>query len=628
MGTSGKDVNALTYEAVQHLVNSSDAFHNWSPEQKRSFLQQLEVEVMQRQQETSPLTLKSVDELVGQSFRVQKYQRGYKWTPRQVRNLLDDIDGFSSDTIDSFYCLQPLVVSYRRSEPWELIDGQQRLTTIYLVLSYLNSPPFTLIYETRRSCTDFLESLPSRGIGGNQTWDNFIEVHGMEFDNVDNYHFFRAWQTIDEWFTVHTDKRESWRDKLLHQTKFIWYNVLAREEEKATDVFMRINSGKIALTNAELVKALFLKQANSWTDDFQREEIAREWDHFEQQLQDDTFWYFLTGKRGTAMPNRIELLFDVCSGRQDKTDDPLYTFNYFVMTKSSLEEEWKQIKRLFLQFKDWFEDGQLYHLIGFLVAAEIRSVGDLAKEKRSYSKTDFRQNLVNHIREEFADVILDNLRYGTDNVTIQRLLLLFNVVLSMDAVKFGNRFPFERYIKDRWSLEHIHAQHSQKLDDEAAANAFCALLKPLLMAADHEAFDDVESKNKLRKLTALLDDLDREPNKRSDTAKALIEKLRVDSFAYFGDNLTEAEKDSVDNLALLDRSANSSLNNAIFPEKRKRIRDLDRTGKFIPIGTKEVFMKYHSENVTQMSIWSKADREAYLDELKDALNPYLASSQT
>lgn len=637
MDTSGQEIQNLTFEAVRDLVTSSETCQDWSYEQKDGFLQQLQSEVKRRQHMSSPLIEKSIRQLIddGLPFLVEKYQRGYKWTAIQVDNLLNDIDAFAPETHDSFYCLQPLVVSYQENPScWELIDGQQRLTTIYLVLSYLGIPSFPLIYKTRPGCTNFLASLPKRGIIGDSSWSTFVQTHGREVDNVDNFHFFQAWLTIARWFDRHQDIRQSWLDKLLHKTKVIWYNTMASDKKETTQIFIRINSGKIALTNAELVKALFLRKDSTVDSEISREEIAWKWDYIEQELQNDAFWYFLTGSRGIEMPNRIELLFDIRARRPAaKSEDPFYTFNHFA-NQANFEQEWREINKLFLRLKDWFEDDETYHLIGFLVATKVKSVGELAKDEEIYTKRKFTDLLKRYLQEHFAKVDLEGLRYSVDNRTIQQVLLLFNVQKCMvysqsnrrsanDGLvrESANRFPFDRYIKENWSLEHIHAQHSQKLDDKDAVTVFYCALKPILINAEQESYADPAAKQQLKHLTDQLEALNAEPNKGSAEAKKLIAELRSGSFSYFGEGIDEAEVDSIDNLALLNRDDNSKLNNAIFPEKRKMIRAFDQIGRFIPAGTKDVFMKYYTDNVTQMSRWSKDDRAAYLKNLKEALIP-------
>lgn len=99
------------------------------------------------------IELKSVSELIGMKFFIPSYQRGYRWTEQQVKDLLNDIWEFSKKKKQEyeFYCLQPLVVKRKNEDvlnsikaatsieevetllkgSWEVIDGQQRLTEYF-----------------------------------------------------------------------------------------------------------------------------------------------------------------------------------------------------------------------------------------------------------------------------------------------------------------------------------------------------------------------------------------------------------------------------------------------------------------------------------------------------------------
>ncbi|HGF7372278.1 TPA: DUF262 domain-containing protein, partial [Vibrio cholerae] len=87
------------------------------------------------------LELKPINDLLDLSFFIPAYQRGYRWSKRQVTELLNDVYEFclnKNKTEQDFYCLQPVVVK-ARGDQWELVDGQQRLTTILIILGYFNS---------------------------------------------------------------------------------------------------------------------------------------------------------------------------------------------------------------------------------------------------------------------------------------------------------------------------------------------------------------------------------------------------------------------------------------------------------------------------------------------------------
>ena len=80
---------------------------------------------------TAKLDKKSITDVEGK-FLIPSYQRGYRWRPQEVKLLLEDINAIKEQ---EEYCLQPIVVQ-QKGEQYELIDGQQRLTTLFLLHRY------------------------------------------------------------------------------------------------------------------------------------------------------------------------------------------------------------------------------------------------------------------------------------------------------------------------------------------------------------------------------------------------------------------------------------------------------------------------------------------------------------
>ena len=170
------------------------------------------------------IELKSVSELIGMKFFIPSYQRGYRWTEQQVKDLLNDVNEFIQNKNSDFYSLQPLVVKKRWPDKaleqikekasieeiedyinnceWEVIDGQQRLTTIYIILNYLNTELYDIDYQTREKFGSFLETIKNRDFTFddiNNAFSNFInEGNGKNkfFDNIDFYHVFTSHSTI------------------------------------------------------------------------------------------------------------------------------------------------------------------------------------------------------------------------------------------------------------------------------------------------------------------------------------------------------------------------------------------------------------------------------------------------
>ncbi|GAM63059.1 hypothetical protein JCM19232_4736 [Vibrio ishigakensis] len=139
--------------SIENLIEKyQPEFDSVDSEQMQTFLHHLQNIVASN----NTLILKSVNDILPLSFFVDDYQRGYKWLPQQVRELLNDINEFDSGESE-FYCLQPVVVKHHSAQNtgekgvWELIDGQQRMTTVFMILSFLDNPHHSIEYRTRRA---------------------------------------------------------------------------------------------------------------------------------------------------------------------------------------------------------------------------------------------------------------------------------------------------------------------------------------------------------------------------------------------------------------------------------------------------------------------------------------------
>ena len=234
----------------------------------------------------------SVKKLLEMHFHIPSYQRGYRWTEEEVLALLKDLSEYADSkrlakNISKFYCLQPLVVKKQDSK-YEVIDGQQRLTTVFLILKALEQyakdalgvEGYTLMhldYATRTNCETFFKT---------EAFKEFSD------ENLDFLHISNAYQTIIKWLDSPRKKNDIF-DILLSDTfnaQFIWYEI--DEKENAYEVFRRLNSGKLSLTNSELVKALILNDEDK-DESFNQEDVAREWENIENQLENDALWYFI-----------------------------------------------------------------------------------------------------------------------------------------------------------------------------------------------------------------------------------------------------------------------------------------------------------------------------------------------
>lgn len=561
------------------------------------------------------LETKLIGDIQGDFF-VPDYQRGYRWGKTEVATLLNDINeygGAIKKQDDDNYCLQPIVVR-KIGDKYELIDGQQRLTTLYLIYVYMNKasngfmsePKFSIAYETRKKSEGFLRK---------------PDVSKKE-DNIDFFFIYEAYKTIEDWFSQ-KDKPQSTLTNINKYfdecVKVIWYEV--PDSENSINLFTRLNIGKIPLTSSELVKALFLKEKSK--NMIRQEELSLEWDNMERELHNDEFWGFLTNSEVDKYPTRIDLVLDLISRKTDADKETYRTFFYFDdehKNGKSLEEIWDEIQHNFLTLKEWFFDHEFYHKIGYLIACDSKKLIDILNDYSNKSKTEFRQCLDESIMDSINfKKAFNELDYEHDYNDIKKLLLLFNVesVRQIDDKK--RRFPFGRHKKENWSLEHIHAQHSEGLQtNEKRKEWLNAHIKSLQSIGQQE-----ELISKMEKLVKEI-----EENPKTPKVKEQFEPLLQDVVYVLSPNGEDSEYiHQLSNMALLSSGQNSALSNYAFDAKRNLILEMDKNGAYIPFCTKMVFLKYYSEEGTNLHFWGKNDRDAYVDSMLQMLSNYFPKEQ-
>lgn len=556
------------------------------------------------------ISIKPINELLQHSFFIPAYQRGYRWTEKQVEDLLNDINEFSPKEIPNsnektWYCLQPIVVKQKGENQWEVIDGQQRLTTIYLLIHYINEmwkgkqkiKEFDLEFETRDNSKDFLQTI---------CVDEKLDEVIINNEFIDFHFMSNAYKTIHKWVKSNGElDTGNFESKLIHYTKTIWYET--SKNDNSIDIFTRINSGKIPLTNAELIKALFLNSSNFKNADeekirLKQLEIATEWDRIEYILQDDAFWYFINREENN-LETRIEIIFDLMA-KKSKKDDEYFTFRYFsdkfrTQSKEEITENWKEIKQYFQTLEEWYQDRELYHKLGYLitVGVDIKKILDDKKEK---TKGDFIDWVDEEIKSRLKDIDLEELEYNEKGV--REILLLHNIQTMLNNENETNRFPFDRYKKEAWDVEHIHAIATEvKVKKEDLAQW---LENNFIKTETH--ID--EDKNKL--INEII------------SSKTSIDESQFDELIGY---VLGEEDNKLQNLCLLDSRTNRSYKNASFKKKRKQIIEREIKGTFIPICTKNIFMKYYSTEVKSLEVWNETDRKSYLNDIKETLKNLLST---
>ena len=583
---------------------------------------------------------KTVQELLneqneeGMCFLVPHYQRGYRWQRANVLDLLYDISDFIHSDKKS-YSLQPLVVYHsEKDNTYHVVDGQQRLTTISILLGYLGEKQIDIKYESRKE-------QQNRYVEGNI--------------NIDQHLVNQAYLTIQTWFEQRSEEKDLFvkllKDKLDKKVNFIWY--CTTDNEVAT--FIRLNKDKISLTNAELAKAMLLKRGNFTEDSvLMQKNIATEWNKIENTLNDDAFWCFIRPIEDNR-DTRIDFLFEIIKDKNmlhftptdeignDRFSTFRYFYDYFKEKKASaFDSIWNEIRQLYNIFMHWYNEIEMYHYIGFLIIDNSNCILNLLDEwMKSYMTIpDFKKHLKSEINKvieksgcnDLSKQYKYNEERASDKTKCKPILLLFNIqriiIINRNMnqrtdTQLFNKFPFYLYKSENWDVEHIASNTDNDLTQPSEQKEW---LKTFLL--DSSISDD--NKNRIKCFLGLEESGDFE-----DIRQKLEEEQQ--QVLHKEEHLNDAEKNQIWNFCLLDEHTNRSYGNSVFPVKRRIIMgkemgkeyilndDLEEDIKsnvvaYVPLCTKDVFVKAYTANSTTNREWSKTDAKAYKKEIFECLN--------
>lgn len=572
-------------------------------------------------------------------FNIPSIQRGYRWkADEQVKILLDDILDIAED--EEVYCLQPIVVS--RIEPQEsgnsndeynLIDGQQRLTTLYLIFKALSNLQdkgqlldksqetlkcnISISYEVRKGTAEFLKNL-----GQPNDEENYEE-------NPDYYFLYKAYEKVCGYINNLKEDKTKFVNNL-KKLHVIWYKIETKREGK---VFSDLNSNKIGLCDSDLIKASLLQSLSSkGTSESAKcaenknpieteKKISRflnEWEHIEQSLRKEDFWAFVYGSGDDYIEkNRIELLFDSLVGKK-KNSGQFFTYNKFINKNHSFEE----IKSLFNALNECYVNPTLYNLAGCLISIKGKDAINSIKEEYSNTKTkeEFEEKLKSDLREKILpkgeeDISekIDKISFSENKDYVKPLLLAFNIALIQGRKA---RFDFENYHHNNWDIEHINARNPPGKDEEKSYVLKYLTDKCQNASKDSDDKFPEDDKKNLSKVEQRIYAYAKGESNNEDDRKA-YDELKDKIFTAGGD-------DNLGNLTLLLDKTNRSYGNVPFCFKRKIILNAYYEGSFIPHGTMAVFNKHFTgmRDGTIGLSWSEDDAKKYLEKIKNTISKY------
>ncbi|MDR2406933.1 MAG: DUF262 domain-containing protein [Bacteroidales bacterium] len=456
-------------------------------------------------------------------FIIPRYQRGYRWTVEQVKDLLLDLKTF----VDNFneklniYFLQTLFVknSMKNNDSLELVDGQQRLITAYLIDAVLcffgkcdSKLNFSIECEDREDTNQLLKNLK---------YDPIMCSNFHNEDDIDRYHVLKAWDYIYSYFYKfkYSGDFSNYYSKFINNIHFL---VAEPDDSDPVNQFKRLNMGRIPLTSSELCRALLLNPAKHNLDkelNFSEDNLKNiandsealvllkakrqrrrqlllgtSWDNLERSLRKPDLCGFITTNEIRECQTYIDYILDLYTKRPRNSPD-FYVFHKLEEKLNNIndldaQDIWDEITLYFTKLCSWYQDNDLYHWIGYLIKypkSGTHTLMYLLEIATKIQRSQFIEEIKKLIKDSINDGIknaqnvknnrnvknndrnvknIDDLDYRYHPNLIKQILFLFSVEyvrsLRNNNLEAVQHFPFPFYNKKSdWTLEHIEPQNAQ-----------------------------------------------------------------------------------------------------------------------------------------------------------------------
>jgi len=550
-------------------------------------------------------------------YHIAAYQRGYKWDSDEygaVTILLNDLQeafqAFQKQERKEYY-LQYITLKKNTEKRYlEVIDGQQRLTTLSILLSIFslkldveNISNSRLEYAIRENFfNEHIYKQENLKALLEKNWDNekgLIFSDNEIINTQDVYYLFKAAKKIDE--VLSNEYQEHLDEFYIFILKNVKIIVNAVDDISSEKVFSNLNSNKVPLTEEELIKGLLLTK---YSRQYERDEgkkhfreiiemrmsLGRQWDEIARWCnQPEINTFFFNKEEGmTALLTLVAIQKGYKGGKKSNPNDyPLFNFYH---KYGRTDEMYKSLLKIYFVLNDWYNEDKIYNLLGYLFFAK----GSNKTIKDYLSKIDNdKVTLLKELTEEVNNLIpknTDDLYYANaqDN-EIHRVLLALNVFTN----EINFRFNFHRFIEEKWTLEHIFPQtpegKGQILEEKDK--------QIILDILGEKVTDEVEIIIKKSERTV------EEKEKYQNALKSL------------------GSLNSIGNMCLLSHKDNASIGCAFFDKKRENILQSIRKGSFVPKHTFEVFSKViFDKNTGDFERWTSDNITNHSSIIKNKIN--------
>lgn len=410
-------------------------------------------------------------------FIIPEYQRPYAWSDEQIQVLFDDLVEYTINDSESTYFLGTIVAYENDDQEQEIIDGQQRITTLFLLLRavysklehslekeaiYLRSQIEPAIWEQddltgEVSLDKILITSKVMGDDGNQEFAKILVSGKADPKSNSNYsrNYIQLQHLIDDYATNEPLSFYRFVSNILNRA--ILLPIMADSQDTALTIFSTLNNRGLALSDADIFKAKIYNRL----DPQRKKDFIEKWQQLDEEAKNANesiqklFYYYMfylraiENDRNTTTPgirkfyskNNFERLYG-----NDIMEQLNLILNLWIVinNRSSLQDE------------SWSENGEIQQVLDALTSYpnEFWKYPVVIYYMKYHSEPNFENEFLAFLRRLLAVLAAQYIVTPTVNAVKRGILNLNAEIINSPTPKFSFNTIDEKLLKDKIKNAH------------------------------------------------------------------------------------------------------------------------------------------------------------------------------
>lgn len=410
-------------------------------------------------------------------FIIPEYQRPYAWSDEQIQVLFDDLVEYTINDSESTYFLGTIVAYENDDQEQEIIDGQQRITTLFLLLRavyskleyslekeaiYLRSQIEPAIWEQddltgEVNLDKILITSKVMGDDGNQEFAKILVSGKADPKSNSNYsrNYIQLQNLIDDYATNEPLSFYRFVSNILNRA--ILLPIMADSQDTALTIFSTLNDRGLALSDADIFKAKIYNRL----DPQGKKDFIEKWQQLDEEAKNANesiqklFYYYmfylraLENDRNTTTPgirkfyskNNFERLYG-----NDIMEQLNLILNLWIVINN----------RSSLQDGSWSENGEIQQVLDALTSYpnEFWKYPVVIYYMKYHSEPNFENEFLAFLRRLLAVLAAQYIVTPTVNAVKRGILNLNAEIINSPTPKFSFNTIDEKVLKDKIKNAH------------------------------------------------------------------------------------------------------------------------------------------------------------------------------